>query len=356
MLQIKVGTLAWKTLTMVGLCGEVPLPMFHSQKGCWDYWRRVITKLVRESYLREWKMKDGRGRVVRSLSLLPKGLEKLEELTPNAAQWIREKRLSSGPAYGDRDRAMRLHRNAWCFTVAGRMGAFWQPVDEKQDCLGRRAVYYGAYELNHTMGWDNKGSRLSGVFVDRDGWAWLLYYFGRSNMHWNSEVERGVRERLWDALRGPDGRWYPCKIGGNILIAEDWTLAEELLHSGTSRYTKLFRLDRKVSSYCITTDRDGVRLFQLLVDPDKQIAFQQALYNTGLTRESRETRFLFSLEELRFFYQDAEIARRFFPPVEGLFLECQREGIEKINRGQTPIRLISQQFWDAWWENNKETF
>ena len=47
--------------------------------------------------------------------------------------------------------------------------------------MGKQLVYFSAYELTQKYGWDNKGARLSGIFVNRY-YYYPVYYLGDSNL------------------------------------------------------------------------------------------------------------------------------------------------------------------------------
>ena len=59
-MQLKNGCMAVKLMEFVGLCGEVPVSLVRKLPGYYDYNRRLVTRLVREGYLKERRMKGYR--------------------------------------------------------------------------------------------------------------------------------------------------------------------------------------------------------------------------------------------------------------------------------------------------------
>lgn len=86
MLELKTGQRGIALLVYVGFCGEFPMTGLKMFGGYYDYNRRLVTQLVREGYLKERKLAGYDRRVVRSLSLTSKGMEKLRKENSPMAQ------------------------------------------------------------------------------------------------------------------------------------------------------------------------------------------------------------------------------------------------------------------------------
>ena len=102
-MQLKNGCMAVKLLEFVGLCGEAPVSLVRKLPGYYDYNRRLVTRLVREGYLKERRMKGYRRRIVRTHALAPEN------------------------GHGNWKKTLRLHRGAVCLLAAMKLNAVWQP-------------------------------------------------------------------------------------------------------------------------------------------------------------------------------------------------------------------------------------
>lgn len=350
MMMVSKDSTALRILVFVGVCGEMPIAALNYMHRKSPYCRKVVTKLINAGYLREWIIKDYKHHVIRSLSLTVQGLEVVDSLLPKIGRAIRENVFSPGPAHGHLDRALRLHRGAYCFATAALMWAYWLPVEKKTEHLGDCPVYFSSYELNKRMGWDSKGARVSGLYIDAEGNGTLFYYLGRSNLHWNPEKEEYSRMRMLRSIQGPSGVYYPTTLGRSLLIGRDWSVAESLVQSNNRRYTHLFKGKSLYDYYYTKTDEDGIRLARMLADYGIQLEVTRELEKRGLVRDKADNDYLFPILKLAAF-QPRNDKESFFAPTSGVFLESQRETAELINQVNAEIRTIPKDVWDEIWDD-----
>lgn len=219
-MQLKNGCMAVKLLDFIGLCGEVPVSLVRMLPGYYDYNRRVVTALIREGYLKE---QGYRRRIVRSLSLTELGSKQLQRVSPGRAQRVHSHALAPENGHGSWKKTLRLHRGAACLLTAMRLRAIWQPGNQKESATGEQLIYFSAYELTQKYGWDNKGARLSGIFVYRY-YYYPVYYLGDSNFLWSEEAERMFLDRVDSSPLG-----YGRTCGSSILLGDKWDLIENLM-------------------------------------------------------------------------------------------------------------------------------
>ena len=93
----------------VGYCGEVPVSLVWEMDGYHDYNRRVVTKLVREGYLKERKFQAEQRHIVRSLSLTEAGLRQIQHLSPNHAAQVRRHDFAPQNGQGDFGTGIRVY-------------------------------------------------------------------------------------------------------------------------------------------------------------------------------------------------------------------------------------------------------
>ena len=326
MIRMESGSSALYLLRMVGLLGEFPISFLDQLEGYYDYNRRRITELVREGYLRDWKFMYSR-RVIHSLSLTKKGVDAVKEYDPRRYALMKQHLYAPENAKGDRNKAIRLHRNAACFlmgsSVADKLAVDCTPPADLDEI-----VYYAAYMLNKRLGADSKGARASGIVVCNERF-YVLYYLGRSNMRWNPELESGFVRRI--------GVVMPLQSClGRIFIAEDWSLAESIISHASNRYTTLIRFDDQIPSYLVTTDDYGKELFRAIVDVDAETALLQKCGQYGLT-DSRQMQYpLFSLDTWAQLYAKGP----WFTNKAIFCFDFQKAVVDQINRQNEPIQVL----------------
>ena len=206
-------------MILIGYCGEFPVALLDRFDGYYDYNRRVLTKLVKEEYLKERRMKDEQRHVVRSVSLTQKGLSLLRKVSPRHAVQIAAHTLAPAGGQGSWPKTQRLHRGAACLLMATGVGAVWNPAVKKED--SRKLVYYSTYEFNQKYGInddeekaedggakekktgkDSKGSRASGIFVTQNVY-YLVYYLGNRNLRWHQASEDHLKRNIEFSPVGP---------------------------------------------------------------------------------------------------------------------------------------------------------
>ena len=333
MLELKMGQRGITLLVFVGFCGEFPMAGLKMFGGYYDYNRRLVTQLVREGYLKERKIAGYDRRVVRSLSLTAKGLEKLRKESLPMAQMIERHPIAPPDGQGDRWKTLRLHRSAYCLLSAARIGAYWLPSKGKLGQSEMRPVYYGAYELNKMYEKDNKGARASGVLIDKDR-MFILYYLGEHNMRWVEESEKMFQNQVTFSPPGKDR-----KIVGNIYIGEDWALAKSILESACKPYSRMIRLQRGITHNYVTTDGNGLRLLRTIVYPGDQLKLERRIFEYGIREQSRLT-LQFDLEELMEYYRPhSETGYNAFPDC-GYFFDFQMDAVELFCTTETKLVRI----------------
>ena len=250
-MQLKNGCMAVKLLDFIGLCGEVPVSLVQTLPGYYDYNRRVVTALIREGYLKERRMKGYHRRIVRSLSLTELGLKHLQRVSPGRAQRVRSHALAPENGHGNWKKTLRLHRGAACLLAAMRLCVIWQPGSQKEFAMGQQLVYFSAYELTKKYGWDNKGARSSGIFVNRY-YYYPVYYLGDSNLLWSEEAERMFLDRVASSPLG-----YGRTCGSSILLGDKWDLIENLMAQGVNPRSRLIHFSKNSSFHYFTVDEMG---------------------------------------------------------------------------------------------------
>ena len=316
-MQLKNGCMAVKMMEFVGLCGEVPMSLVRKLPGYYDYNRRLVTRLVREGYLRERRMKGYRRRIVRSLSLTETGLRQLQRVSPGRAQRIRAHVLAPENGHGNWKKTLRLHRGAACLLAAMKLSAVWQPGRQKDAALGNQFTYYSAYELAREYSWDNKGARLSDVLVTRYTY-YPLYYLGDSNMRWSEEAERMFLDHV-----SASPLEYMRTCGSSLLLGERWDLMESLIIHGVNPRSRLIHFTKNSNFHYFTMDDMGLHLLKLYLDNTYLFAFQQHLLQHGVCQPSMLPGYLFSLESLSEFYSSGKGKRETASLDKGAFFACQ---------------------------------
>ena len=327
----------FRFLIKVGLCGEIAMPMLHMLPGYYDHNRRVVTGLIRNGLLRERRFKTYDRRIVRSLSLTNEGLEQIRDYDPDMAYLISQHPLYPASGQGNWERTRRLHRGAACLLMAERLGAVYMPGEEKDAALGKRLVYYSAYEINKRFDMDNKSARVSGVLISPDNRYYLLYYLGRHNMRWNPEVESAYRDRLEYSLIGCDRRYYR-----SILIADNWDIGESLVSHAENPRTRLIRCSSSDCMNLVTFDDNGLKLLRLLVDEDREFALMRWLNNTYDVPmpQTPTADYLFSISDVLGYYPTTQRCSRLAVKLEGYFFDFQITVMQKINGGYSKLYSI----------------
>lgn len=325
MIRMESGSAALYLLRMVGLLGEFPISFLDQLDGYYDYNRRRITELVREGYLRDWKFMYSR-RTIHSLSLTKKGVNAIKEYEPRRYALMKQHLYAPENAKSDRKKALRLHRNAACFlmgvSVADKLAADCTPPADPDEIF-----YYSTYMMNKLLDADSKGSRASGI-VAGNGRFFVLYYLGRSNMRWNPEIESSFIRRITDIMPG-----HCC--GGHIFIAEDWSLAENIISHANNRYTSLIRFDNRVPSYLVTTDDYGKAIFRTIVDSERFDLFSICKKHIA-SRAFNMYGPMFQLE----FWERMHTENAPFSFDEAFCFDFQKAAVDRINLCDMPIRVL----------------
>ncbi|MGI5934871.1 MAG: hypothetical protein ACOX7A_08745 [Lawsonibacter sp.] len=271
-MKLQVGQFGFRLLLFVGYCGEVPISLVRWMEGYYDYNRRVVTELVRAGYLKERIFRAEQRHVVRSLSLTEAGLRQIQHLSPNQAAQIRQHLLAPKDGQGNWRRTHRLHRNAACLLAAIKLGAVWMPGKSQDAARGKKLVYYSTYHLDKKSGKDNKSARASGIFADEYTY-YPAYYLGDRNMRWNTETEQLLRDRFELSEIGRN-----LHFGGNLLLGDDWALAERIVRHAKSPHSRLIRFTPSNTFYYGTLDRHGIMLLQAILDGYYSFQLQNWLY------------------------------------------------------------------------------
>ena len=259
-MKLKTEQFGFWLLVFVGYCGEVPVSLVWKMNGCYDYNRRVVTKLVRMGYLKERKLKAEQRHIVRSLSLTEAGLRQIQHLSPNHAAQVRQHWFAPKDGQGDLRRTLRLHRGAACLLTAMKLGAVWHPTKAHDAARRKELVYYSTYQLNKSCGRDNKSARASGILVS-DHKYYPVYYLENRNMRWNKETEQLFRDQFEQSESG-----HGLSYGGNILLGENWELAERIVHHAVNPRGRLIRFSTKDLFYYYTLDSQSIVLLRANVD------------------------------------------------------------------------------------------
>ena len=292
----KISQRALKLLSCIEWCGEFPVRLLDKLSGCYDYNRRLITKSVRHGYLRERVLQDCDRHVVRSLSLTASGRALLRRSGLDGP-WDTLPPLAPRDGCGNREKTLRLHRQAVLFVLARRLSAVWLPLPEKDSFLGRQLVYYSSYELCRRFGWDSKGARLSGVFFTDHLRCFPVYYLGNHNMRWNENAECYFRNRILAQFA-----LLPIRLEADILIGERWELAAELVKYGSRKHTRLIPTDRGMSHCFSASDENGLKLLRLLLYESENERFLRYLWQCCQIWLPVEHYFLY-LDELTAMYR-----------------------------------------------------
>ena len=330
-MQLKNGCMAVKLLDFIGLCGEVPVSLVRMLPGYYDYNRRVVTALIREGYLKE---QGYRRRIVRSLSLTELGSKQLQRVSPGRAQRVHSHALAPENGHGSWKKTLRLHRGAACLLTAMRLRAIWQPGNQKESATGEQLIYFSAYELAQKYGWDNKGARLSGIFVSRY-YYYPVYYLGDSNLLWSEEAERMFLDRVASSPLG-----YDRTCGSSILLGDKWNLIENLMAHGVNSRSRLIHFSKNSSFHYFTVDEMGLRLMKLTLDETMLYRFQRYLQQNSICKASMFPLYLFSLELLSEAYASKTGKQMGTELDRGGLFSCQADVVKRIcNTGPDLITI-----------------
>ena len=333
-MQLKNGCMAVKLMDFIGLCGEVPVSLVRMLPGYYDYNRRVVTALIREGYLKERRIKGYHRRIVRSLSLTELGSKQLQRVSPGRAQRVHSHALAPENGHGSWKKTLRLHRGAACLLTAMRLRAIWQSGNQKESATGEQLIYFSAYELTQKYGWDNKGARLSGIFVYRY-YYYPVYYLGDSNLLWSEEAEQMFLDRVASSPLGY-GRTY----GSSILLGDKWNLIENLMAHGVNPRSRLIRFSKNSSFHYFTVDEMGLRLMKLALDEMALYRFQRYLQQNGICKASMLPLYLFSLELLSEAYALKKGKQMRAELDRGALFSCQADVVKRIcNTGPNLITI-----------------
>ena len=291
-MKLKVGQFGFWLLVFVGYCGEVPVSLVKKMDGYYDYNRRVVTKLVREGYLKERKLQSEQRHIVRSLSLTEAGLGQIQHLSPNHAEQVRRHDFAPRNGQGDWSRTQRLHRGAACLLAAIKLGAVWKPGKARDAAQGKQLVYYSTYQLNKSFGKDNKSARASGILVTQHSY-YPVYYLGNRNMRWNKGTELLFRDQFEQSELG-----CGFSYGGNILLGENWALAERIARHAVNPRSRLIRFSAKDLFYYSALDDHGMGLLRAVMDSFCQYRLQQWLKERCGCPVSMRPDYLFQLEAI----------------------------------------------------------
>lgn len=326
MLELKYGQRGTKLLWVIGCCGEFPISLLHRYPGYYDYNRRIVTRMVREGYLKERTFEDYQHHVVRSVSLTKKGVKQIQLESPLHGKLILSRQLSPANGRGDWKKTLRLHRSAACFLAASQLGAFWWPGDEKDYRSKTELTYYGAYEFNTRFEKDNKGSRASG-FLTVGNRLYALYFLGDHNLRWDEASEEHFREQV---LHSPIG--WGKDFEGNILLGNGWNLAENLVVHGKAREPRMVPITQdRPCFYYMTNDENGLRLLRGILDPQTPYRFYRYFTQRGVNSLHPITDPLFCLTEIAEFYRAPWERKNKIGPARGFFFDFQIEVMQKIN-------------------------
>lgn len=332
MLELKNGQFGVNLLALIGYCGEFPAALPGQLGGYYDYNRRVATKLIREGYLRERRMKGYSRHIVRSWSLTEQGLRKLQQLAPQTARQIRGNLLAPPNGQGDWKKTLRLHRNTACLLMVMKAGAVWKPGSTKASSRNFKLVYYGAYEFNRMFEKDNKGSRASGILLG-SLYYFPLYYPGDRNMQWSESAEEIFRSNF---EYSPIGDRHI--FGGNVFIGQNWSLAENLIVNASRPYSRLIPAS-KVGNYFMVLDEYGPKMLRILAGENENDLFRRALYEAGLPYNHAYNNLLFDLGIVSGFYHNPDRQKTFHLPADNHFFDFQMEVTQRVNH--IDARLIS---------------
>lgn len=292
MMKLNVGQFGFWLLVFVGYCGEMPVSLVKKMDGYYDYKRRVVTRLVREGYLKERKFRAEQCHIVRSLSLTEAGLRQIQHLSPNHAEQIRRHEFAPRNGQGDWNRTMRLHRGAACLLAAMKLGAIWKPGKTRDAAHGKQLVYYSTYQLNKSFGKDNKSARASGILVTKHSY-YPVYYLGSRNMRWNQRTELLFRDQFEQSELG-----YSFSYGGNILLGENWGLAERIARYAANPRSRLIRFSLKDLFYYAALDDRGMVLLCAAMDSFYLYRLQQWLKERCGCPVAIRPDYLFQLESI----------------------------------------------------------
>ena len=279
-------------------------------------------------------MKGYRRRIVRSLSLTESGAKQLQRVSPGRAQRVRSHALAPEDGHGSWKKTLRLHRGAACLLAAMKLRAIWQPGSQKESAIGEQLVYFSAYELAQKYGWDNKGARLSGIFVSRY-YYYPVYYLGDSNLLWSEEAERMFLDRVDSSPLG-----YGRTCGSSILLGDKWDLIENLMAHGVNSCSRLIHFSKDSSFHYFTVDEMGLRLMKLTLDEMMLYRFQWYLQQNGICKASMLPPYLFSLELLSEAYALKTGKQMMTELNSGALFACQADVVKRIcNTGPDLITL-----------------
>ena len=331
-------------LLLLGYCSAMPPKLMTMFADVYKFDRSAVGRLRRAGYLIDKAFCTEDRRTAHSLRLSQAGMRKLAEIDPVNAQLIEQHPLVPLQGRSVWLRTKRMHRGAACLYSAVRLGAMFRPVPEKDEAIGKRLVYYTPYEFTRRYEQDGKAARVNGIFISAQKQYFPVYYLGNRNMAWNPEVETGFRYRFEDSELGW-GLTYGC----DILIADDWMLAVNLVKQVMNSRSGLIRITDTTRFRMTTLDDCGLQMLRLTLDESRLWALGRFLESRTGCPFSTAPDFVFDLGQIERFRPAANASDRYFRPESGSFFSFQIPAMqaiagEGIELRSVPAELLTEFF------------
>ena len=223
-----------------------------------------------------------RQRVIRSLRLLPKGLEYIGKRDPRAMSFVMASQDTEMRLRNEVDRIVRRHAEATALIMAYHAGAKFLP-GEKPSLLSKPKAatvqydpediyYYSSHDLREAITEQSelveaKASRLLGVIVHKH-YCYCLYYTGHGRMYWLAGTEENMSAMAQQIL---NLRGIRVNVFNEVVIGSRMSVAKKLMRRQEKTRSCYFSLSPRYNSiFYITNDRRGDALLPIIVDPKKQ--------------------------------------------------------------------------------------
>lgn len=309
-LQVSSDNRMFELLWFVGYCRDFPAQLADRLDGHPEWNRHVKYAAVKRGYVTVYR-DVYRQRVIRSLRLLPAGLEYIGKRDPKAMSFVMASQDTETRPRNEVERIMRRHAQATALIMAYHAGAKFLPGEKPSLLSGpstttvpydpNEIYYYSSHDLREAITEQSdlvsaKSSRLLGVIVHKH-YCHCLYFTGHSRMFWLAGTEENMSAMVQQVL---NLRGIPVSVFNQVIIGSRMSVARKLMRREEHTRSRYFSLSPRYNSiFYITNDHRGDELLSIIVDPQKQVPINRLALEDYIP--PRENRFYDALtaDELR---------------------------------------------------------
>lgn len=271
-------------LTVIALTGEFPVTQASRMVSSKHYLEKTITRLKKNRLIRTY-YKDG----LRGYRLTAKAKKQLIKEHPSRFKSIfTGDTIINMPKYSVPDR-LRLHRMAEVYvtmtqsdvvTYPWRKPTLFHDGHISDEVLFASSIYYTAAEIKE-IGQEAakiRGSRATGVLLTQFT-DYVVYNTGNTEMMWKYQSEIRLKTLLGRELKQARlSKGIESRDLAAIVFASDMKQMLALMDTLKQSKHQYFILDGAYPHFfCVTSDKNGEFLLQLLCDADLRIALDDLL-------------------------------------------------------------------------------